>query len=201
MTLFPSCASRRLRSVWRWYYWQVDHSSERQSTLEALATRLNTETNPMVRRGLEESIYDLLDENTGYLGSWVRASPQEADKAKIQAGFEAAARDQAQVLAKVFARGHAHGTRRHPERALGDFHIRHYALPPLKATAVTIELPAVLPPNTSLASPICIARGTNIRPTAGGGQFSTTTSTTAFSRRASAMTASDSLLQELGAGA
>ncbi len=129
--------------VWRWYYWQVDHSTERQSTLGALATRLNTEANPMVRRGIQESIYDLLDENTGYLGSWVRASPQEADKAKIQAGFEAAARDQAQVLAKVLRDGTPMGREGIPN-ALWDFHIRHYALPPLKATTVTIELPAVL---------------------------------------------------------
>ena len=39
----------------------------RDSTLETLATRMNVETDAMVRRGLEESIYDLLDENTGYL--------------------------------------------------------------------------------------------------------------------------------------
>jgi hypothetical protein len=46
----------------------------RRGTLEALATRLNTETDEMVRRGLKESIYDLLDENTGYLSAWVKAS-------------------------------------------------------------------------------------------------------------------------------
>ena len=62
--------------LWRWYYWQVDQSDVRHSTLEALATRLNTETDPMVRRGLKESVYDLLDENTGYLTAWVRASSQ-----------------------------------------------------------------------------------------------------------------------------
>ena len=37
--------------LWRWYYWQVDKPETRRSTLEALATRLNTETDPMVRRG------------------------------------------------------------------------------------------------------------------------------------------------------
>ena len=30
--------------LWRWYYWQVDQQPVRRSTLEALATRLNTET-------------------------------------------------------------------------------------------------------------------------------------------------------------
>jgi HEAT repeat protein len=129
--------------VWRWYYWQVDHPSERTSTLESLAMRLNTETNPMVRRGLEESVYDLLDENTGYLGSWVRATSQDDDKGRIQAGYEAAARDQAQVLAKVLREGTPLG-RESILNALWDFHIRHYALPPLKANTVAIELPAVL---------------------------------------------------------
>ena len=38
--------------VWRWYYWQVDKPEVRRGTLEALAARLNTETDAMVRRGL-----------------------------------------------------------------------------------------------------------------------------------------------------
>ena len=91
--------------VWRWYYWQVDKPEVRRGTLEALATRLNTETDPMVRRGLQESIYDLLDENTGYLSAWVRASSKDEDKDRINAGYEAVARDQAQVLAKVLREG------------------------------------------------------------------------------------------------
>src|SRR6202035_4503583 len=35
--------------LWRWYYWQVDQPAVRRGTLEALATRLNTETDEMVR--------------------------------------------------------------------------------------------------------------------------------------------------------
>ena len=73
----------------------------RRSTLETLATRMNVETDAMVRRGLQESIYDLLDENTGYLTAWVRASAQDEDKKRIGDGYEAVAHDQAQVLAKV----------------------------------------------------------------------------------------------------
>ena len=115
----------------------------RRSTLEALATRLNTETNPMVRRGLQESIYDLLDENTGYLGAWVRASSKDEDKNRIEDGYEAVVRDQAQVLAKVLREGTPLG-REGILNALWDFHIRHYALPPLKADTVSIGLPAVL---------------------------------------------------------
>jgi hypothetical protein len=129
--------------VWRWYYWQVDKPEVRRGTLEALATRLNTETDSMVRRGLEESVYDLLDENTGYLSAWVRASATEEDKNRINAGYEAVARDQAQVLAKVLREGTPLG-REGILNALWDFHIRHYALPALKADTVSIGLPAVL---------------------------------------------------------
>ena len=129
--------------VWRWYYWQVDKSEVRRGTLEALATRLNTETDPMVRRGLQESVYDLLDENTGYLSAWARASSTDEDKDRINAGYEAAARDQAQVLAKVLREGTPLG-REGILNALWDFHIRHYALPALKSDTVAIGLPAVL---------------------------------------------------------
>ncbi len=129
--------------LWRWYYWQVDQQPERRSTLEALATRLNTESNPMVRRGLEESVYDLLDENTGYLEAWVRATAKDEDKNHIEDGYEAVVRDQAQVLAKVLREGTPLG-REGILNALWDFHIRHYALPPVKADTVSIGLPAVL---------------------------------------------------------
>jgi hypothetical protein len=129
--------------VWRWYYWQIDHPEVRRSTLEALATRLNTETDAMVRRGLQESIYDLLDENTGYLSAWVRTSAQDEDKNRINAGYEAVVHDQAQVLAKVLREGTPLG-REGILTALWDFHIRHYALPDLKSDTVSIGLPAVL---------------------------------------------------------
>ncbi len=129
--------------LWRWYYWQVDKPDTRRGTLEALATRLNTETDPMVQRGLQESVYNLLDENTGYLSAWVRASSTPEDKDRINAGYEAVVRDQAQVLAKVLREGTQLG-RQGILNALWDFHIRHYALPSLKANAVSIGLPAVL---------------------------------------------------------
>ena len=129
--------------LWRWYYWQVDKLEVRRGTLEALATRLNTETDAMVRRGLQESIYDLLDENTGYLSAWVRASATDEDKERINAGYEAVARDQAQVLAKVLREGTPMG-REGILNALWDFHIRHYALPEMKADTVSVGLPAVL---------------------------------------------------------
>jgi HEAT repeat protein len=129
--------------VWRWYYWQVDQPETRRGTLEAIATRLNTETDAMVRRGLEESVYDLLDENTGYLSAWVRASSSDEDKDRINNGYETVARDQAQVLAKVLRNGTPLG-REGILNALWDFHIRHYSLPELKKDTVSIGLPAVL---------------------------------------------------------
>jgi len=129
--------------VWRWYYWQIDNPDMRRSTLESLATRLNTETDPMVRRGLQESIYDLLDENTGYLSAWVRTSAKEEDKNRINTGYEAVVHDQAQVLARVLREGTPLG-RQGILTALWDFHIRHYALPELKSNTVSIGLPAVL---------------------------------------------------------
>ena len=129
--------------LWRWYYWQVDQPEMRRSTLETLATRMNVETDAMVRRGLEESIYDLLDENTGYLTAWVRASGQDVDRKRIGDGYESVVRDQAQVLAKVLREGTPLG-REGILNALWDFHIRHYALPPIKANTVSIGLPAVL---------------------------------------------------------
>lgn len=129
--------------VWRWYYWQIDRPEIRRSTLESLATRLNTETDPMVRRGLQESIYDLLDENTGYLSAWVRTSAKEEDRNRINTGYESVVHDQAQALAKVLREGTPLG-RQGILTALWDFHIRHYALPELKSNTVAIGLPAVL---------------------------------------------------------
>jgi HEAT repeats len=139
----PAVRFEAAGGVWRWYYWQVDKPETRRGTLEALAVRLNTEHDAMVRRGLEESIYNLLDENTGYLSAWVRASAADDDKDRINAGYEAVARDQAQVLAKVLREGTPLG-REGILNALWDFHIRHYALPTLKADTVSIGLPAVL---------------------------------------------------------
>ena len=130
--------------LWRWYYWQVDQPEMRHSTLETLATRLNMETDAMVRRGLEESIYDLLDENTGYLTAWVRASArgcgQEPHQRRLRSAWCATRR-------RCWPRCCANGTPLGREgilNALWDFHIRHYALPTLKANTVSIGLPAVL---------------------------------------------------------
>lgn len=129
--------------LWRWYYWQVDQPQVRNQILEALATRLSTEPDAMVRRGLQESVYDVLDENTGYMAAWIKAAATPADKDRIEDGYEAVVREQAQVLARVIQKAAPAG-REAILNALWDFHVRHYALPPVKDGTVSIGLPAVL---------------------------------------------------------
>jgi len=73
----------------------------------------------------------------------VRTAGTNEDKERIETGYEEVVRDQAQVLAKVLREGTPLG-RSGILNALWDFHIRHYALPKLKADTVSIGLPAVL---------------------------------------------------------
>ena len=138
----PAVRFQAAKGLWQWYYWQVDRGEERTGILEALATRLNTEADPMVRRGLQESVYNVLDENTGYLGAWVRAASIKADSERIIDGYEAAVHDLAETLARLLRTATPVG-RQGILEALWDFHVRHYALPPLKASTVAIALPAV----------------------------------------------------------
>ncbi len=128
--------------LWRWYYWKVDDHNERTGVLAALATRLNTETDPMVRRGLHESIYDVLDENTGYMAAWIKTAATQEDKDRISKGYETVVRDQAVTLARVLSNSTALG-REGILTALWDFHTRHMALPPVKENTVSIGLPDV----------------------------------------------------------
>ena len=138
----PAVRLNAARGLWQWYYWQVDDRVARSGIIEALASRLNTEADPIVRRAVHESLYDALDENTGYLGAWVEASATKEDQKKINDGYEAVVRDQAQALAKVLRTATPLG-RQGILEALWDFHVRHYALPQLKANTVAISLPAV----------------------------------------------------------
>lgn len=129
--------------LWRWYYWKVDSQSERDNVLEALATRLSVEQDPMVRRGLMESVYDVLDENTGYMDAWIRTAGTQEDRQKIEQGYQAVVREQADILARVLRSASPQG-RVYVLNAMWDFHIRHYALPTLKPGQVAIGLPRVL---------------------------------------------------------
>ena len=142
MILFRSCDSRPLQACGAGDYWKVDDHNERTGVLAALATRLNTETEPMVRRGLHESIYDVLDENTGYMAAWIKTAATQEDKDRISKGYETVVRDQAVTLARVLSNSTALG---HEGilTALWDFHTRHMALPPVKENTVSIGLPDV----------------------------------------------------------
>ncbi len=130
------------RGLWQWSYWVSDDQAARSSILEALATRLNSETDPTVRRAVHESIYDVLDENTGYLDAWISAAGTAGDQSNIRKGYEAVVRDQAQVLAKVLRSATPLGKQGILD-SLWDFHIRHYSLPQLKEGQVSVALPAV----------------------------------------------------------
>ncbi len=138
----PAVRLNAARGLWQWYYWKVDDHDARTAIIEALAGRLNTETNPVVRRAVHESLYDALDENTGYLGAWIEAAATKEDQNRINDGYEAVVRDQAQILARVLRTATPLG-RQGILEALWDFHVRHYALPQLKANTVAISLPAV----------------------------------------------------------
>jgi hypothetical protein len=97
----PAVRLNASKGLWQWSYWSADDRPASDGILEKLATRLNTETDATVRRAIHESIYDVLDENTGYLEAWVRAAGTDDDQTRIRKGYEAVARDQAAVLAKV----------------------------------------------------------------------------------------------------
>ncbi|MGH9396064.1 MAG: HEAT repeat domain-containing protein, partial [Terriglobia bacterium] len=129
--------------LWRWYYWQVDHPAVRNGIVEALATRLGTERDPMVRRGLMESVYDDLDENTGYMAAWIKTAATKEDQERIEKGYEEVVRGQAEALARAIRKSPPAG-RMAILNAMWDFHIRHYALPALKPGQVAIGLPKVL---------------------------------------------------------
>ncbi len=138
----PAVRLNTARGLWQWYYWTVDNRESRNQILEALATRLNTEADPAIRRAVHESIYDVLDENTGYLEAWVRAAGTDQDQNRIQEGYEAVVRDEARILARALRSATPLG-REEILQSLWDFHIRHYSLPKLKEGQVEIALPAV----------------------------------------------------------
>ena len=82
--------------------------------IQALATRLNTETDATVRRAVQESLYNALDENTGYLGTWIETASRKEDQNKINDGHEAAVRDQSQTVAKVLRTATEAGSEGYP---------------------------------------------------------------------------------------
>ena len=134
----------RFQSAWalsRWYSWQNNQPAERQKILTALIGQLGSDGPQMTntRRGLVEAIYTLLDENTGYLQAWIKASAKPEDHDRIENGYEAVAAEQAGIIAKALRTGNA-SEREGLMLALWDFHVRHMTVPDKKS--LFINLPA-----------------------------------------------------------
>jgi hypothetical protein len=136
----PHVRYQAAAGLWRWYYWQADSEPRRGRILEALAARMGREEHPLVRRGLIESLYDALDENTGYLRAWVKASASPEDRRMIDDGYQAVVRQQNQVLARALRQANT-PAREGILTALWDFHTRHMALP--DKGALQVNLPPV----------------------------------------------------------
>ena len=125
--------------LWRWYHW-----TRNNSILEAVAVRLNLETDLAVRRALSESIYNILDENEGQLAAWERSVSKEEDRRKIEAALHAVRREQSEILARQLEQGNR-AARMGILTGLWDFHMRHMAIPPDNQSKVDVILPAFQP--------------------------------------------------------
>lgn len=132
----PANRFQAANALWRWYQWHRDNS-----IVDALATRLGAEEDPYVRRGLIESIYNVLDENGGQLEAWERAMPSESDRKKTEEAFHRAVREQAAVVARNLATGNRQ-ERMGVLTALWDFHLRHMAIPDDNRDKVDVILPS-----------------------------------------------------------
>jgi hypothetical protein len=109
--------------------------------LNALAGRTGAELNAPVRRGLTESIYNVLDENIGQLAAWQRAMADDKDRVRTQRAFQAVVREQSAIMARHIREGNR-DARIALLTALWDFHARHMAIPDESRGKVDVILPA-----------------------------------------------------------
>ena len=98
----PAAAVRvnAARGLWQWSYWSADDEAARNNILEALVTRMNTETDPTTRRAVHEAIYATLMKHR-LPGSLDKRRRNDAGSNAHREGYEAVVHDQAQVLAKA----------------------------------------------------------------------------------------------------
>ncbi len=132
----PANRFQAANALWRWYQWRRD-----DSILDALAKRLGDDKDPYVRRGLIESIYNIIDENGGQLESWERAMVAEPDRKRTEEALHRTVRDQAAVIARNLESGNR-DLRMGLLTALWDFHLRHMAIPDDNREKVDVILPA-----------------------------------------------------------
>ena len=132
----PANRFQAANALWRWYQWHRD-----DSILDALARHLGSEHDAYVRRGLIESVYNVLDDNPGQLEAWERALVSEADRKKTEEALHRSVRDQAAVIARNLANGNR-DLRLGLLTALWDFHLRHMAIPDDNREKVDVILPS-----------------------------------------------------------
>ena len=128
-------------ALWRWYSWQSESGDTRTSILNALARPLATEQDASVRRGLIESVYNVLDENAGQLEAWERAMADHADQQTTETAFHRVISEQAGIIARNIESGNRQ-LRMGLLTALWDFHLRHMAIPENNRQKVDVILPA-----------------------------------------------------------
>jgi len=137
----PQNRFQAANALWRWYAWQTAVPQRRTSILEALAKPLGTETDRSVRRGLSESLYNVLDENAGELEAWERAMASEADAKATDAAYHRVVAEQSELLAGLLESGNRK-LRMGVLTSLWDFHLRHMAIPEDNKEKVDVALPA-----------------------------------------------------------
>jgi hypothetical protein len=128
-------------ALWRWSAWRADSSNARASILNALAKPLASEQDVSVRRGLMESVYNVLDENAGQLEAWERTMADRADQEITEKAFHRAVAEQANIVASNLESGNR-PLRMGLLTALWDFHLRHMAIPEDNRQKVDVILPA-----------------------------------------------------------
>ncbi|HML16192.1 MAG TPA: hypothetical protein VK419_04165 [Bryobacteraceae bacterium] len=127
-------------ALWRWYQW---HPEQCGSLLDSLARQLGRESDSSVRRGLIESVYNVLDENAGQMEAWERAMASPEEQKKTDAAFHRVVAGQAAILARNLESGNR-DQRIALLTALWDFHLRHMAIPDDNREKVDVILPSFL---------------------------------------------------------
>jgi hypothetical protein len=123
----------------RWNTW----SPEAHDILESLSARLPVEQDPRVARVLTEGVSGILDENIGYVETWMRTMSDPADRQKTVDALHARSKAQGAVLAKHL--GSVDGNREGKLRlltSLWDLPLRHMAIPATNRDRAEVVLPA-----------------------------------------------------------